>query len=118
MKRTILMAAVLVLTRVEAADAVTFFTPIARAEAGATHACRAVNIGKKPVAITVKRGDLNGVNDQTVCTSVLPGAGCPLVQAGPAIGYCQFDVDGSRKAVRAALTVEDSTGTRVLIEAR
>ena len=118
MKTTIVLTAMLTLASAGTAHAVTLYTPMARAETGATHACRAVNVGKKPVPITVKRGDLSGTNDQTVCTSVEPGRACALLGAGPSLGYCQFDIDGSRKAVRAALTIEDASGTRLLEEAR
>ena len=118
MKGTLLIAATLTLVSAEVGHAATLFTPMARAESGSTLGCRAVNVTRKPLAISIKRGDLNGVDSQSDCPNVAPGAACPLLTPGPIIGYCRFDVEGGKKTIRAALTVEDSGGTHLLIEAR
>ena len=118
MKSTILLATMLTLASADLAHAVTLFTPMARAETGATLVCRAVNVGKKPVAITVTRGDLNGSDAQTTCTSVAPGSACATTPIGPILGYCRFDFEGSKRGVRGSIAVEDTVGTRLLEEAR
>ena len=116
--KTILLFTVTLVLLAAPAHAVTFFTPMARAEGTATLACRAVNVGKKPLAITVTRGDLNGSDAQISCTSVAPGSGCATAPTGTTLSYCRFDFEGSKRAVRGSLTVDDTDGTRLLIEAR
>jgi hypothetical protein len=116
--KTMLLTVTLVVLAAAPSHAVTFFTPMARAEGAGTLACRAVNVGKKPIAITVTRGDLNGSDAQISCTSVAPGSGCATAPTGTTLSYCRFDFEGSKRAVRGSLTVDDADGTRILIEAR
>ena len=113
----ILTAAVLLVAMSPAAHALDLFTPPTTTQTGSNLTCEIVNVGTKPIEVSVTlRGFFDGadITAGTSCTGtpqLAPGAGCYTTSSGVGEqdGYCHFTTTSNK--VRAALHVRNlSTG--------
>jgi len=74
--------------------------------------CNVVNVGAKPVTLTISITTGDGVVLMSASTTVAPGTGEFLQDDIKSLVYCSFLLsNGSAKDVRGSLGVVDSSGT-------
>lgn len=76
--------------------------------------CQVVNIGKKPLPITITTRNVSGVVVSTKDVTIAPGAVDGLQEGGTS-QYCRFDVSGSKKNVRAQAIYYNTPGQHLLL---
>lgn len=117
LRRSAVVAIVLVLMGASAAQAVTTLYTAAQARGGRTFACLVLNVGTRDVTVRTQMVDINGVVDVDPGDEVIdPGklGGVTVASTAPvsATLYCKFIVVmGNKALLRASACVFDASGT-------
>lgn len=110
------------------AGQITLSTPLVVDASGtAAFECSALNVGTDTLSISIVMRDASGspfvsefphLGD---CSALAPGLACSLLVQGiytTGSAFCQISYVGSKDAVRGALELISSEGTRFAVEAR
>ncbi len=94
-----------------AAAAATLTTTLVRSTAEGSILCNVVNAGKKPIQVVIRLRDLSGqILVESGEMEILPMQGNGIGDGANEdyYGFCEFEVEGSRKGVRASLQLRSS----------
>jgi len=80
--------------------------------------CFLLNVGKNPITMTINVHDHFGTVTGTTSASVAPGTTSGFNSASNTDQYCEFQVTGSTKTVRASALYFNSTGYTMSIPAQ
>ena len=97
-----------------AATAATLATTFVRSPAGSDIICNVVNAGKKPIRVVIRIRDIAGqILEESGSFEIPPQTGNGIGDAAndDYFGWCEFEVQGNRKGVRASLQLRPDSNS-------